>query len=305
MKKTALALALALPLLAHAENAGDDQRTAKMNAYIECYNRADDSAHTSIERYQSWIKDMKKGPTGKESHIYGIHDIHENVIKLCNKSMTEGLAIEPAAPELDAAAKQYLDNLNALKEKVSEAHKYYERENYKDDKFAKGKEMHAPLVAAMTAFEKASEDFSAKLEAENDKVLRARLEELEKAGDKNAEYWTLATTLDAKALTNLMQADTFDTDAASKLIDAYEKNADGLAEYSKAHHDDWMAGSFLSNAAEEYRVAAKERMRRVRDKEPYSQGEKMHLNPDAGWMVKGSPYKLLRAYNDLISAANR
>ena len=27
--------------------------------------------------------------------------------------------------------------------------------------------MHAPLVAAMTAFEKASEDFSAKLEAEN------------------------------------------------------------------------------------------------------------------------------------------
>ena len=279
MKKTALALALALPLLAHAEDAGDDQRTAKMNAYIECYNRADDSAHTSIERYQSWIKDIKKGPTGKESHIYGIHDIHENVIKLCNKSMTEGLAIEPAAPELDAAAKQYLDNLNALKEKVSEAHKYYERENYKDDKFAKGKEMHAPLVAAMTAFEKAS--------------------------DKNAEYWTLATTLDAKALTNLMQADTFDTDAASKLIDAYEKNADGLAEYSKAHHDDWMAGSFLSNAAEEYRVAAKERMRRVRDKEPYSQGEKMHLNPDAGWMVKGSPYKLLRAYNDLISAANR
>ena len=38
MKKTALALALALPLLAHAEDAGDDQRTAKMNAYIECYN---------------------------------------------------------------------------------------------------------------------------------------------------------------------------------------------------------------------------------------------------------------------------
>ena len=304
MKKTALALALTLPLLAHAEDAGDDQRTAKMNAYIECYNRADDSAHTSIERYQSWIKDMKKGPTGKESHIYGIHDIHENVVKLCNKSMTEGLAIEPAAPELDAAAKQYLDNLNALKEKVSEAHKYYERENYKDDKFAKGKEMHAPLVAAMTAFEKASEDFSAKLEAENDKVLRARLEELEKAGDKNAEYWTLATTLDAKALTNLMQADTFDTDAASKLIETYEKNADGLIEFSKAHSD-WMQGTFLSKAAEDYRVAAKERMRRVRDKEPYSKGEKMNLNPSAGWMVKGSPYKLLRAYNDLINAANR
>ena len=305
MKKTALALALALPLLAHAEEASNDTLTAKMNAYIDCYNRADDSANSSIERYQSWIKDMKKGPTGKESHIYGLHDIHENIIKLCNKSIAEGLAIEPAAPELDAAAKQYLDNLNALNEKVSEAHKYYEREDYKDDKFAKGKAMHAPLVAAMTAFEKTSDDFSAKLEAENDKSLRARLDALEKADDKNAEYWALATTLNAKPLLRLMQADTFDTEAASKLIDAYEKSADGLAEYSKAHHDDWMDGSFLSKAAEDYRVAAKERMRRVRDKEPYSQGEKMHLTPDAGWMVKGSPYKLLRADNDLISAANR
>ena len=67
MKKTALALALALPLLAHAEDAGDDQRTAKMNAYIECYNRADDSAHTSIERYQSWIKAMTSTKTSSNS----------------------------------------------------------------------------------------------------------------------------------------------------------------------------------------------------------------------------------------------
>lgn len=66
MKKTALALALALPLLAHAENAGNNQRTAKMNAYIECYNRADDSAHTSIERYQG----HEKRPDGqRKPHI--------------------------------------------------------------------------------------------------------------------------------------------------------------------------------------------------------------------------------------------
>lgn len=304
MKKTALALALALPLFAHAEEADNEQLTAKLNAYIECYNAADDSAKSSIERYASWIKDMKKGPTGKEKIVYGLYNIHENVINSCNTNVPEGIAIEPAATELDASAKQYLDSLNALNEKVSEAHKYYERENYKDDKFAKGKEMHAPLVASMTAFEKASDDFSAKLEAENDKGLRARLDELEKAGDKSAEYWTLATTLDAKALTNLMQADSFDTDAASKLIETYEKNADGLIEFSKAHSD-WMQGTFLSKAAEDYRVAAKERMRRVRDKEPYSKGEKMNLNPSAGWMVKGSPYKLLRAYNDLINAANR
>jgi hypothetical protein len=46
-------------------------------------------------------------------------------------------------------------------------------------------------------------------------------------------------------------------------------------------------------------------MRRVRDKTPYSQGDRMMLNAGSGWMVEGSPQRLLRDYNQLIDSYNR
>ena len=46
-------------------------------------------------------------------------------------------------------------------------------------------------------------------------------------------------------------------------------------------------------------------MRRIRDKVPYSTGDKMMLNAGSGWMVEGSPPRLLRDYNQLIESCNR
>ncbi len=46
-------------------------------------------------------------------------------------------------------------------------------------------------------------------------------------------------------------------------------------------------------------------MRRIRDKVPYSQGDKMMLDAGGGWMVEGSPQRLMRDYNELIGAYNR
>ena len=61
---------------------------------------------------------------------------------------------------------------------------------------------------------------------------------------------------------------------------------------------------FISNA-KSFLTTAKQLMRRVRDKVPYSQGDRMMLNGGGGWMVEGSPPRLLRDYNQLIDAFNR
>jgi hypothetical protein len=45
-------------------------------------------------------------------------------------------------------------------------------------------------------------------------------------------------------------------------------------------------------------------MRRMRDKTPYSQGDRMMLNAGSGWMVEGSPQRLSRDYNQLVEAYN-
>ena len=59
------------------------------------------------------------------------------------------------------------------------------------------------------------------------------------------------------------------------------------------------------SSAKSYLVSAKQLMRRIRDKTPYSAGDRMMLNSGGGWMVEGSPPRLLRDYNQLIDSYNR
>jgi hypothetical protein len=62
---------------------------------------------------------------------------------------------------------------------------------------------------------------------------------------------------------------------------------------------------FISNA-KSYLVTAKQLMRRMRDKKPYSAGDRMMLNNSmSAWMVEGSPARLLRDYNQMVDAYNR
>jgi hypothetical protein len=61
----------------------------------------------------------------------------------------------------------------------------------------------------------------------------------------------------------------------------------------------------MSNA-KSYLVTAKQLMRRIRDRVPYSAGDRMMLNNAlSGWMVEGSPPRLLHDYNQMVDAYNR
>ena len=46
-------------------------------------------------------------------------------------------------------------------------------------------------------------------------------------------------------------------------------------------------------------------MRRIRDKEPYSIGDKMMLNADSGWIIEGSSACLTHDCNQLVDSYNR
>src|SRR5258707_7434549 len=49
----------------------------KTQLYIaKCFNPYANSVMDSYQRYTSWIKDVDKGPTGKEMNIYGLYEIH-------------------------------------------------------------------------------------------------------------------------------------------------------------------------------------------------------------------------------------
>lgn len=154
--------------------AAPDNVSAKLQSYITCYNKLDGRAHRTINRYSSWVKDMKAGPTGNEKVIYGLYALFSDDVKECVAEFEHASAMRPALPTLDSAGKAYIASLAAMDKLVADAYTYYDRENYKDDNFAKGKSMHGPLAASFDGFVQASAVFSKALDVENDNLLSAQ-----------------------------------------------------------------------------------------------------------------------------------
>ncbi|MFZ6779864.1 YiiG family protein [Undibacterium sp. Ji83W] len=275
----------------------------KLQDYIACYNQLDRNAHRSIARYRSWVKDMDAGPSGKEMVVYGLYKIDVADIAKCKTSFAQ--AVKGTPGKLDAAATAYIDSLAELGALVADADVYYSRDNYKDDAFAKGKKLHAPLAASIKNFEEKSNIFSEEIEVENDKILDAEMQQLEKNEGRQLPYLQMALMSKAKHLIRLIGEEKFDAAAAAKILADYESVTDEAITYVKKNSESAGSGwSSLERATEDYRKAAKERVRRIRDKVAYSEGEKMMLKPGSGWMVEGSQEKVTKAYNELIEASN-
>ena len=280
--------------------------SAKMNTYIGCFNSANTRAHDAMQRYASWVKDLKSGPTGKEKIVYGVYTVGEHALKECGEAMVKAADAQPAMAELDQAAKAYSATLQTWGTQLQEADKYYDRGDYKDDAFAKAKAMHPELVKSFDAFEKAAKSFSAALDVENDKRQTARLAELEKSEGRKFEYWHLATMMSAKQLVRVVQEDSFDVEVANAKLKAYDEATQGLLAHVKADEKNKpMMWSTMDSQLEELLVAAKQRIRRVRDKVPYRDSDRMQMSANAGWMVEGSPDRVIREYNELIGSSNR
>lgn len=265
----------------------------KLNAYVGCINRLSERAFDARRRYFSWVG--KDGPTGKERIIYGTYTLSDPAD--CQKAVAAANALEPHAPELEAAASAYVQAVGTLVPLLREANDYYDQENYKDDKMAKGKALHPRLVAAWDAFAAADTKLRSGVEAIQDRKALETLAEIERTEGRTARYHREAVMIQAKALIRAETADTPDLAKINPALEAYEA-AVTAAEGS--------VDSMFLSSAKSYLGTAKRLMRRLRDKVPYSTGEQMTLSTGAGaWMVEGSPARLIRDYNELVGSYNR
>jgi hypothetical protein len=274
--------------------------TEKLNAYVGCINRLSERSYQSRERYFSWA--AKAGPTGKERIIYGTYTIYDT--SDCRKNVEKANTLEPRDAALEAAASAYADAVSKLEPLLKEADDYYEQENYKDDKMAKGKALHPQLVAAWDAFATADKNLRGAVETINDRRAEERLAQIEKDEGRKARYHVEALMIQAKRVLRAEDTTKPDIAAITQALNDYEAIVTATEQYSAAGSDAKIGSIFISNA-KSYLVTAKQLMRRIRDKVPYSAGDKMMLNGGGGWMVDGSPPRLLRDYNQLIDSYNR
>ena len=280
----------------------------KLQPYIGCITRLSERSYSSRDRYLSWSKES--GPNGKERIIYGLYTIYDT--SDCRKNVEAASVIAPKNEELEKAGAAYAAAVGALEPLLKEADDYYTQENYKDDKMAKGKAMHPKLMAAWASFATADTNLRGVVQKLNDISQMEELAEVEKREGKKARWRIMDTMLKDKALNRIEgSGDPAKMDLAKvqEAIGVYEAAVKELESYAEVHKEPGLGpdriGSTYVSAAKSYLTSAKALMRRVRDKTPYSSGERMMLSQQgAGWMIEGSPPRLMRDYNELVNRYN-
>lgn len=297
---------------AAAEQAGpvltaDDKLGDKLAGYIACINSASDSVNRSANRYYQWV-DAEKGLTGKERHIYGLYEI--NNTDPCIEGVEKSAGLEPSLPELETAGKDYVSALKAVLPLAKDANKYYDEDDYKDDKFAKGLELHPKLVEAFKTFSDADTKLRGLVKAENEGLLARELVRIEKEDGRKLRF--LSKNIMAHAKTLMVAADheafeELDLDELTKALTAFDAALTETETYAAAHKKEAGSVSMYSgftSAATDLKKEAKALMRRKRDDQPWTRKElkKLGTFPQT---IEGHPVNVSKKYNELIQRSNR
>jgi hypothetical protein len=283
----------------------DEKLGEKLNGYIrDCLNRYSKSIHSAEERYFEWA-DVKKGPTGKERNIYGVYEISLDP-EQCKAAIAKSNGAPPSKPDMEKLASVYSAALLSVVPVINEAHKYYERGDYKDDKMAKAKLLHPKLVAAFEAFDKADTDLSQLVDRVQEDLDKRELVRIEKEEGKKGHWHTVNTTLLAKPLLHEAAKDVtkINLAALSAAEDSYDQAVDAFEAWSNQNKSESSNTSSYLNAAKELVIVGKNLVRRIRDKKPFSAFEKNRMGTSSGSSVEGSPDAVLDKYNRLVDAYN-
>lgn len=282
-----------------AQDDKDGQLSEKLEGYIHCMNYETRAVYRNRTAYLRTVN-AEKGPTGKESYISALSLSPES----CLKRIDESKAKAPAIPDLETAAADYKTALAALDKISKTAHDYYDHKDFKDDKYAKGMELHKPLMAAYDAFEKADKVFDEKVTTLNEGISQRRLVRLKADPTAQLEYLIAKNVDDAKKLVHFTEVDSWeklDEAGFAAGLTVYEQSYNELNTYVGAHAPEaekvMMLSSFTS-ATSDYLKAAKELMRRKRDKKDF---KNEHGSPEH---IDGHPAQVLAEYNDMINASN-
>lgn len=277
-----------------------DGITEKTNLYItKCVNNYSNSVISSYRRYASWLRDVDQGPTGKEGTVYGLYNINSDG-QDCIEAIKKAKGIEPAVADAETAADGYAAALKEVITQVNAIYPYYNHEDYKDDSFQKGKAAHPALLAAFKNFEQANKSFDGEVDKLEDAVANKHLNELKGDASKKYEYEVVDTGIKSKNIVRFVKRTEYSqikVEDLQSLVDDFEKAVEAL----RSAAGNKPLSSLYVSSCDEFLKASKELMRRVRDKRPFSDFDKRQLGTGSGWMVDGSPDKLINKYNEMIS----
>jgi Protein of unknown function (DUF3829) len=290
--------------VASTEEEKDAELGNKLSEYIDCMNGASKRVVDSRNRYLSWIKDEKAGPSGKERVVYGLYEVNTDS---CYRALDKAQTLKPSLPDVESAADQYKKALSELEPVIKQANRYYEHDDYKDDKMAKGKELHPLLMNAFAKFAQINKGFEEKVVTLNDGVNLRQFQRLEKDATRRFEYLSQKALYEAKAvikLSDVGELKELDQQKFDVAVQSFDRALGDLQQYATDHKAEASKVSLFSSyvsAADEFLKSAKELLRRKRDNKDFN---KEFFSKSSPIMVSGHPAQLIEKYNRMVNSSN-
>jgi hypothetical protein len=182
-----------------------DKWIAKNNAYVKLLNESL-RARDSWNRYLSWVN-LQRGPTGKERIIYGLYSVGASSAREAIANARKAADTPPAAPALDAAAKELASTFETVFPIMNKANDYYDRKDYMSDNAAGAKRLHGQLVPAARAFTAARDKMELLQDELKDKLDALELARIEKAEGKQYRWHMKRTMILVRKAVDLMPTD--------------------------------------------------------------------------------------------------
>lgn len=275
----------------------DYEMSEKISAHIDCLNFASRDAFHARRSYLRSI-DGTRGPTGKENGVWlGSIDVTR-----CATGLTKAKSLKPTTADLDQVSDAYLVSLQKLGPLVKAASSYYEQKDYKDDAWAKAKQMHPGLMAAFADFDKAHQAFDDKVKSINEGLSERRLQRLKQDPSAQLEYLAAKVIADAKPLlkfTDISQIKQLDEVGYKPALDQYEATAAEYERYVEAHPDESSKVIAMSIFRSQVSALLKSAKELMRNKQGGKEVESM--SPE---LSVGHPANVVKEFNELISRSN-
>lgn len=295
-----------------------EQTASKLDPYIEqCLNRFSRQVFSAQDRYNSWCNE-NVGPTGRERIVYGIYQVVGETTR-CSAAVQRAAMMSPSLPAIEQAANGYVLALNNVVPIINQTNTYYSRQNYRDDDFQQGRQLHGPLIVALrqfTAAHRALSDSVNDVQDRNNELLLARIQN---DPSRRFEYLVKVSLRTAKRLMRIgregqVERSGLITMAAGQdaafiqLAMEYEQNLDSLQSYVNLHPEVSTRTHMISSYLREgntYLLSVKGMARHLRDGEPFTTSERFRtFNSTRGRYVQGTPENVLDRYNSLVRIYN-
>jgi hypothetical protein len=264
-----------------------------LDLYVHCFNEVDKRVYDSWNSYTEWI-DPEKGLTGKEKTIDGIDPINDYNTGECLEGLNKALETGASGPLADAT-KGVIAALGTLLPLVNETKTYYDQKNYKDDAFAKGKELHGVLIAAFESWKQAEDKLRAIWDERHRASRDSELARLEKEhGRKSEQFVTSQVMNTGEALIETVAVPELDPQALVAAIGKYQAAYDELATF-------FGPGLTASTDTDRYIFKQEAEELLIQTKEAVRALDKDKALPKDG---DGSESAMIDKYNGLVERSN-